>query len=81
MPHPATVKPADPPPVRVLLNPPEAAAALAMSERRLWDLTRPRGPIPSVRNGRRVLYRVAALERYAAALEESFCAADPPRPR
>lgn len=49
---------------RILLTPPEAAEALAMSERRLWELTQ-RGEIPCVRNGRSVRYRTRALEDWA----------------
>ncbi len=38
-----------------LLKPPEAAKALAISERKLWDLTK-RGEIPCVRIDRCVRY-------------------------
>ena len=45
----------------------EAANALSISTRTLWGKTDPRGPIPSVRIGTRVLYAVsdlkAAIER------------------
>lgn len=46
---------------RLLLTPPEAAMALAISERSLWTLTHPRGPIPAVRIGRTVRYDPADL--------------------
>lgn len=60
-----------------LLVPPREAAWLlgGISLRHLWALTHPRGPIPSVRLGRRVFYRPADLERFveepktAAAME------------
>lgn len=43
----------------------EAAAMLGISERTLWALTSPRGPIPSVRIGARsVRYSVAGLKRF-----------------
>jgi hypothetical protein len=42
-----TKKPPETP--RLLLKTPEAADALAISERALWELTQPRGPIPVVR--------------------------------
>ena len=42
--------------VTLLLTPPEAAKALAISERTLWGLTTPRGPIPCVRINRSVRY-------------------------
>jgi excisionase family DNA binding protein len=53
--------------VRVLLTTKEAAAALAVSDRTLWSLTAPRGPIASVRIGTAVRYRPADLEAWAAA--------------
>ena len=42
----------------------DAARLLSISDRALWGLTEPRGPIPCVRLGRSVRYSVAALERY-----------------
>jgi len=42
----------------------DAARMLSISERALWALTAPRGPIPCVRLGRSVRYSVAALQRY-----------------
>jgi excisionase family DNA binding protein len=41
----------------------DTASALAMSERKLWELTN-RGEIPHVRIGKRILYPVAALDRW-----------------
>lgn len=54
-------------PVALLLTPRLAAAALSVSERTLWAMTHPRGPIPAVRLGRSVRYSVADLERWIAA--------------
>lgn len=42
----------------------EAAVALGISPRLLWDLTVPRGPIRAVRAGSRVLYPVSELKRW-----------------
>ena len=62
------------------LSPRDAAQALGISERTLWSATQPRGPIPSVKLGNRVLYPVtglqewltrAAREQLAAAVNES----------
>ena len=53
-----------PRPVRLLLNTRDAAAALAVSERTLWGLTAPRGPIPCVSIGRAVRYDVADLRAF-----------------
>jgi hypothetical protein len=39
--------------VRLLLTSREAAVALSVSERTLWTLTQPRGPIPAIRLGGR----------------------------
>jgi hypothetical protein len=57
-------KPVDP----LSLRPRDAAKALGISERTLWGLTAPRGPIPCLRigNGKRqtVLYPVAELQTW-----------------
>ncbi len=45
------------------LRPREAAAALGVSERTLWDWTR-RGAVPHVRRGKTILYPVTALTRW-----------------
>ena len=50
-------------PVKLALNAREAAAALGISERTLWALTR-EGIIPAVRLGGRVVYPVATLQRW-----------------
>jgi hypothetical protein len=57
------------PPLRLLLKPKEAAAALSVSERTLWELTAPRGPIPVLRlpgrgKARSLRYDVRALQRW-----------------
>jgi len=41
---------------RLLLPAREAAAALSICEKTLWSMTQPRGDLPCVRIGRRVLY-------------------------
>ena len=52
--------------IRLLLKPREAAQALAISERTLWDL-RKSGEIPSITVGKKsIRYPVAGLERYIA---------------
>lgn len=48
---------------RLLLTTREAAIALAISERKLWELTN-RKEIPSVRIGRAVRYRITDLEEF-----------------
>ncbi|HUT58339.1 MAG TPA: helix-turn-helix domain-containing protein [Phycisphaerae bacterium] len=48
----------------LLLSAFRAAKALDISERKLWELTDPRGPIPCVRIGRRVLYDPRDLQAY-----------------
>jgi len=50
-----------PPPI--LVDAPEAARQLSISERKLWELTN-RREIPSLRIGRCVRYRVADLEAW-----------------
>lgn len=49
----------------LLIGEPEAARMLGISPRKLFDL-RKSGRVPFVHMGRRVLYRVAALEDFAA---------------
>jgi excisionase family DNA binding protein len=51
--------------VKLLLTPREAAAALAISERTLWDLT-DRGIICAVKIGRAVRYDPADLASFIA---------------
>ena len=52
--------------VRLLLSPKEAAQALAISERTLWQMTKD-GVIESIKVGTRsVRYPVAGLERWIA---------------
>jgi excisionase family DNA binding protein len=48
-----------------LLKVAEAADYLRVSDRKLWGLTQPRGPVRCVRIGKSVRYRLADLERYA----------------
>lgn len=47
-----------------LLKPSEAAQRLSISERKLWGLSAPRGPLPCVRIGRSVRYAPADLDEY-----------------
>lgn len=50
---------------RLLLTSREAAKALAVSERTLWQLTAPRGPILSIRVGKRgVRYSLSTLTKW-----------------
>ena len=49
---------------KLLLSAREAARALSVCERTLFSLTAPRGPIPSIRLGSRVLYPVAAIQKW-----------------
>lgn len=51
-------------PAPLALSPREAAKSLGISERTLWASTQPRGPIPSVKLGNRVLYPVASLNEW-----------------
>jgi excisionase family DNA binding protein len=50
-----------------LLTVREAAAALGCSQRKLFDLTAPRGPVPAVKIGGRVRYNARDLEEFIAA--------------
>lgn len=56
--------------IRLLLKPKEAAEALAVSERTLWQLTKDR-IIPCVRIGRAVRYDLAQLQGWIANQREA----------
>ena len=43
------------------LSPRDAARALSLSEKGLWNLTQPRGPIPAAKIGRLVRYDIRDL--------------------
>lgn len=49
------------------LRPKEAAKALGIGQRLLWQMSQPRGPIPCVRVGCCVLYPRAMLEAWLTA--------------
>jgi hypothetical protein len=51
-------------PVEALLTVREAVAVLRISEKTLWSLSQPRGPIPVVRLGRTVRYDPADLREH-----------------
>ena len=48
----------------LLLTSSQAARSLAISERTLWSLTSPKGPIPVVRFGRSVRYDPVDLQKW-----------------
>ena len=48
---------------QLALSPRDAARALSMSEKGLWNLTKPRGPIPAAKIGRLVRYDVKNYKR------------------
>jgi excisionase family DNA binding protein len=49
----------------LLLSPTQAAKALSISERTLWAMTVPRGPLPAVKIGRRgVRYAMVDLQAW-----------------
>jgi predicted DNA-binding transcriptional regulator AlpA len=54
------------PEAAILLTAPEAAKALSISERTLWSVTAPRGPLACVRIGKCIRYDVADLRDYIA---------------
>lgn len=60
----------------LLMSAPDAARLLSISERTLWGLTHPRGPIRAVRLDGRVLYSPTALSAFVADRE-----ANPIEPR
>lgn len=53
-------------PVRLGLRPEQAAAAIGLSRRQLFNLTAPHGPIPCARIGTAVVYRIEDLQAFLA---------------
>ena len=51
---------------KLLLSARETAKALGVCEKTLWSMTRPRGDLPCVCIGRRVLYDPADLQAWIA---------------
>jgi len=51
----------------LLLTAAQASKALALSPRKLWSLTAPRGPISAVRIGRAVRYSLDDLRNFIVA--------------
>ncbi len=60
---------APPPPPTLLLNQTQAARSLGVSIRTMRNLTAPNGPIPAIRAGNMLRYRVATLDAWAAGME------------
>lgn len=54
-------------PSPIALRPKDAAKALGIGQRKLWELSQPRGPIPCVRVGVCVLYPVELMRAWLAA--------------
>jgi hypothetical protein len=55
-----------PAPLILALRPKDAAKALGLGVRKLWEETQPRGPIPCVRLGKAVVYPVDQLRAWLA---------------
>jgi hypothetical protein len=56
---------------KLAVAPREAARALCISEKTLWSLTKPRGPIPAAKIGRLVRYDLADLQVFLDAQKEN----------
>ena len=55
-----------PDPFQLAVSVKQAAKLLNVSERTLWSLSSPRGPIPVTRFGRAVRYEVEQIKRFLA---------------
>lgn len=62
------------------MRPREAAAALGVSERTLWDWTQ-RGDVPHVRRNKTILYPVDALRRWLDEEASAKAAAEEAQPQ
>jgi excisionase family DNA binding protein len=63
-------KTSNPPPEKLTYSAAEAASALGIGERKLWEMTNTRA-IPHVRMGARVLYPIDLLRNWLAAQAEA----------
>ncbi|MBL9149402.1 MAG: helix-turn-helix domain-containing protein [Phycisphaerae bacterium] len=72
---PSPVSPQPEKPERTLLTSREVAGRLGISERTVWSITAPRGPLPTIRIGRRTMYSVSDLDILVERLKQK------PRPR
>ena len=54
-----------------LLSAKETARALGISDRTLWGITAPRGPLACCKIGTRVMYSPEAIERFIKQQEEA----------
>jgi hypothetical protein len=54
-------------PAILALRPRDAAKALGIGQRKLWELSQPRGPIPCAKIGTCTLYPVDVLRAWLAA--------------
>lgn len=64
-------------PAPLALRPKDAAKALGIGQRKLWELSQPRGPIPCVRVGCCVLYPYHLLQAWLAQQAATAPAAGP----
>ena len=55
-----------PAPLVLALRPKDAAKALGLGARKLWEQSQPRGPIPCARLGKAVIYPVDQLRAWIA---------------
>ncbi len=67
MDNPFDTGPKRPPSAPLAMRPRDAAKALGIGQRKLWDLTHPRGPIPCVRIGTCIVYPTELLQKWLAA--------------
>jgi hypothetical protein len=51
-------------PEKLLLSAGDTSRMLSICDKTLWSMTAPRGPIPVVKIGSRVLYSVSALQKW-----------------
>ncbi len=55
--------------LKLLLSAPETAETMSISVRKLWSITDPRGDLPAVKIGSRILYSTKAIEAWIAKKE------------
>lgn len=55
---------------KILVGIREASELVQVSERKLWSMSSPRGPVPVVRVGKLLRYNVESLRAWAAQQEQ-----------
>ena len=62
--------------LRMLVSAPRTTRALSVCDKTLWSMTAPRGDLPAVRIGRRVLYDINDIQAWIQRHKTGGCSDD-----